>query len=280
MKENDLPSLFGTIGLPLKRNVARARIEIRPAISGTRFLPLAVPNNLIKKVQVRYYNECTGTPTLIPGSTFDLKPLPAADQAAFVSAGGGVLWGLESTTTAGVGDSSRFFPLTLPTYGGCGQPYLPVGVEVRLASTDTVDLNQSCAALITAKFADCFHRLSQIRVWNDGVAPRIRDVTLTGGCGIGDAYFGPLPTAATNCRFGANVDVFWGTMDVDEPRRLVELHGPGERRGCVPTWCEPAERRLDRPQQRAHRQRRCEQRDGGDRLDGHDDRPRLGAGAR
>ena len=229
VKENDLPSLLGSIGLPLLRNTARARIEIRPAISGTRFLPLAVPNNLITKVQVRYYNECTGTPTLIPNATFDLKPLPAADQAAFVSAGGGTLWGLESTTTPGVGDSSRFFPLTLPTYGGCGQDYLPVGVEVRLASTDTVDLNQSCAALIAARFADCFRRLSQIRVWNDGVAPRIRDVTLTGGCGIGDAYFGPLPTAATDCRFGANVDVFWGTMDdaelADSSNFTVRVNG-------------------------------------------------------
>ena len=41
-------------------------------------------------------------------------------------------------------------------------------------------------------------------------------MTLTGGCGLGDAYFGPLPTAATDCRFGANVDVFWGTMDDNE----------------------------------------------------------------
>ncbi len=213
VKENDLPSLVGAIGLPLRRNVARARIEIRPALSGTRFLPLAVPNNVITKVQVRYYNECTSPPTLIPNSTFDLKPLPAADQAGFASTGGGTLWGLPSTTDPTVGDSSRSFSLTLPTYGGCSQPYLPVGVEVRLASTDSVDLNQSCAALVTARFADCFHRLSQIRVWNDGVAPRIRDVRLTGGCGVGDAYFGPLPVAATDCRFGANVDVFWGTRD-------------------------------------------------------------------
>ncbi len=216
VKENDLPSLFGSVGIPLRRNVARARIEIRPALSGNRFLPLAVPNNVISKVQVRYYNECTSPPTLIPNSTFDLKPLPAADQAAFVSAGGGILWGLESLTTPGVGDSGRSLPITLPTYGGCQQPYLPVGMEVRLTSTDSVDINQSCQALITAKFADCFHRLSQIRVWNDGVAPRTRNVTLTGGCGLGDAYFGPLPTAATDCRFGANVDVFWGTMDDNE----------------------------------------------------------------
>ena len=59
VKERDLPSLFGSVGLPLSRNGARARVEIRPAISGHRFLPLAVPNNVITKVQVRYYNECT-----------------------------------------------------------------------------------------------------------------------------------------------------------------------------------------------------------------------------
>ena len=62
VKERDLPSLFGGIGLPLSRNGARARVDIRPANSGTRFLPLAVPNNIITKVQVRYYNECQEHP--------------------------------------------------------------------------------------------------------------------------------------------------------------------------------------------------------------------------
>jgi hypothetical protein len=226
VKENDLPSIFGSIGVPLSRNTARARVEIRPALSGNKFLPLAVPNNVITKVQVRYYNECTNPPTQIPNSTFDLKPLPAGDQAAFISAGGGTLWGLPSLTTPAEGDSSRSLPITLPTYGGCGQPYLPVGMEVRLTSSDSVDINQSCQALITAKFADCFHRLSQIRVWNDGTGVRVRDVRLTGGCagGLGDAYFGPLPVAATDCRFGANVDVFWGTMDDNELAVSTNFH--------------------------------------------------------
>ena len=58
MQEKNFPSLFGGIGLPLSKNGARARVDIRPAISGTRFLPLAVPDNVITKVQVRYYNEC------------------------------------------------------------------------------------------------------------------------------------------------------------------------------------------------------------------------------
>ena len=73
VKERDLPSLFGSMGLPLSRNGARARIEIRPALSGHQFLPLAVPNNVITKVQVRYYDECTSPPTLL--ATRDLAEL-------------------------------------------------------------------------------------------------------------------------------------------------------------------------------------------------------------
>src|SRR5687768_1719903 len=49
VKERNLPSIFGNVGLPLSRNGARARIEIRPALSGHRFLPLAVPDNQILK---------------------------------------------------------------------------------------------------------------------------------------------------------------------------------------------------------------------------------------
>ena len=72
VKERDLPSIAGGLGLPLPRNMARARVEVRPALSGTRFLPLAVPNNIITKVQVRYYNECTGTEI----ARRDLAPAP------------------------------------------------------------------------------------------------------------------------------------------------------------------------------------------------------------
>jgi Putative Flp pilus-assembly TadE/G-like len=218
VKERDLPSLVGAVGLPLARNGARARVEVRPAISGTRFLPLAVPNNIITQVQVRYYNHCTSPATLL--ATRDLAPLPATHQGGFAAAGGGTLWGLPSAADPNVGDPNQAFSLTLPTYGGCSQPYLPVGVEVRLASRNEIDLNSNtCAQLLAMQYADCFTRLSQIRVWNDGNAAsqvRIRDVNLTGGCGTTDAYFGALPVAATNCRFGANVDVFWGTRAQDE----------------------------------------------------------------
>ena len=220
VKERDLASLAGGFGLPLSRNRARARVEVRPSISGTRFLPLAVPNNVITKVQVRYYNECTGSQI---GQPHDLAPLPTADQGGFASAGGGTLWGLPSVADPTVGDKNRSFDLTMPSYDPACGDYVPVGVEVRLASQDDIDLNQSCNTLIALKFADCFHRLSQIRVWKDGNAdnqPRIPRVTLTGGCGgAADAYFSPLPTGSTNCSLNATVEVNWGTRD-DPPNNV------------------------------------------------------------
>ena len=90
VKERDLPSrCSGSSARCCRATTARARVEIRPATSGHRFLPLAVPNNVITNVQVRYYNECDGT--LL--ATTPLYPL--GNQGAFASSGGGMLWGLE-----------------------------------------------------------------------------------------------------------------------------------------------------------------------------------------
>ena len=210
VKERNVSSLLGAVGLPLARTGARARVEIRPALSGHRFLPLAVPNNEITKVQVRYYNECTSTPTLL--ATRDLEEVPSANQGAVV--GVGTLWGLPGASAT---NPAPGFDITLPSYGGCSQPYLPVGVEVRIASRDEINFDtNTCAQLLAMQYADCFHRLSQIRIWNDGDPnnqARIGDVYLTGGCGNNgnpDAYFDTLPVTATDCRFGANVYVNWG----------------------------------------------------------------------
>jgi hypothetical protein len=212
VQERNLPSLFGKIGLPLSKNGARARIEIRPALSGTRFLPLAVPDNEITKVQIRYYNECTGQE--IAGSKHDLAPLPSDDQSAFAATGGGMLWGLPKNGDPTVGDKGQGFDLQMPSYDpSCGD-YVPVGMEVRLASRD-IDLNQSCSTLASSRYGDCFRRLSQIRVWNDGNAdsqPRIPQISVTGGCGApGDAYFGAIPVASNDCTYGVKVLVNWGT---------------------------------------------------------------------
>ncbi len=210
VKERNLPSIFGGIGLPLSRVGARARVEIRPAISGHRFLPLAVPNNVIERVQVRYYNECTGAE--ITSARTDMGPLPAADQSGFVSQGGGTLWA--KADLSGAGDKNLGVNLTLPAYDpSCGD-YVPVGEEVRLSSRAEVDLNQTCQQLVTARYADCFHRLSQIRVWNDGnpnSQPRLTNVHVTDGCGApADGYFGRLPFGANNCRFTVTAEVLWG----------------------------------------------------------------------
>ena len=217
VKERDLPSLVGAIGLPLSRNMARARVDIRPQTSGNRVLPLAIPNNIITKVQVRYYDECRDSGHASPLATKDLALLPAADQAAFTAGGGGGLWGLPDPSKPGLGDRNLAFPLPIPSYGGCGQAYLPIGVEVRIASRDEVDLNASCATLAASKFADCFSRLSQIRVYNDGNADsqaRLTNVRLSGGCaGPVDPYFGRRPNGATDCRYGVSAEVDWGTRD-------------------------------------------------------------------
>jgi Putative Flp pilus-assembly TadE/G-like len=206
VKERDLPSLFGSIGLPLSRNTAEARVEIRPALSGNRFLPLAVPDNVIRKVQIRYYDECHNT--LL--ATKDLAPSGASPD-------GGALWTLPTAGNTGVGDPNLSFGLTIPSFDSACGDYLAVGTEVRIASRDEIDLNQSCNALAALQYADCFHRLSQIRVPNDGNAtaePRITNVYLTGGCGgIADAYFSSLPVGANNCGYDVKVDVNWGTRN-------------------------------------------------------------------
>src|SRR4029453_14829442 len=102
VKERDLPSLGGAIGLPLARNGARARIEVRPAISGHRFLPLAVPDNVITKVQVRYYDGCSGAHL----AKAALAPLDNLEIAGYKNSGGGELWAVRSAGDPEVGDKS------------------------------------------------------------------------------------------------------------------------------------------------------------------------------
>jgi hypothetical protein len=109
------------------------------------------------------------------------------------------------------------FALVLPPYDPACGDYLAVGTEVRIASTDDVDIDSpTCDDLRNnSRYADCFHRLSQIRIWNDGNAdsqPRVPEVSLTGGCGSpGDAYISALPPASNSCKYDVTVKVNWGT---------------------------------------------------------------------
>lgn len=225
VNERDLRSLFATFGLPLANNRARARVDIRPIISASGLLPLGIPNNDIRKVQVRYYDECldpghTGTPL----AKVDMAPLPAADQTLYAAAGGGTLWGPQSDADPEEGDKTSVGLMVRPydpvDCGPTGLQYRPIGVQVRLTSVDSIDINGSCATLAASRFADCFSRMSQLRVHETGspeAQPRVTNVGLTGGCSatLGDAYFGPMPVDATDCRFGAEVEVNWGSRDDD-----------------------------------------------------------------
>ena len=113
------------------------------------------------------------------------------------------------------------------------QGYLPVGIEVRIASRDEVDFNQSCAQLLASKFADCFRDISLIRVWDDGnpnAHPLIKDVTLTGGCATrADAYFGPYTglqlVGARTCNYGAGVNVDFGNRYPGSTNFKVQVNG-------------------------------------------------------
>ena len=182
---------------------------MRPAISGTRFLPLAVPNNVITKVQVRYYDECA-IPLIPehPSRSEILRHSRPRTRVASQRWVAGRCGACRAASVPTVGDPDRSFEPELPSYGGCGQAYLPIGTEVRIASRNEIDLDAlSCTQLLAMRYADCFSRLSQIRLWNDGDPDnqvRIGDVRLTGGCGNTDGYFGTLPVAATDCRFGAS----------------------------------------------------------------------------
>ena len=217
VKERDLPSLFGSVGLPLAKNGARARVDVRPAVSGHRFLPIAVPDNIVSKVQVRYFDQCTGAEIL----KTNLAKLPDGEYNAYQSAGGGTLWAVPSAGDPSVGDRSRTVSLPMTAYDPtqCGSlQYRPIAEQVRVASSPNVDLDgTSCSTLKNLEFADCFTRLSQIRIWKDGnpdVEPLIKDVRVSGGCaGPGDSYFGVLPLGATNCPYDVSVDIDWGDRD-------------------------------------------------------------------
>ena len=219
MKENDLPSLFGAYrGAALEERRARAR-RIRPALSGNQFLPLAVPNNVITKVQVRYYDECG--PDHTARRPRRPRAAPGRRSGRFAAAGGGTLWGLPSVGPP-VGDRRPVsFALTVPSYGGCGQPYLPVGVEVRLASPDEVDLT-SRAPHSSREIRRLLHRLSQFRVWNDGNAdtqPRIANVTLTVDAAVTPTRTSARSRSARPTAASAPSRVNWGTVDDPEQRR-------------------------------------------------------------
>ena len=212
VKERNLGSFFGSLGIPLSRNIARARVEIRPAVSDNGFIPLAVPEQKIVKAQVRYYNHCTSPATLLAKS--DLTPL----KTAYQTVSGTTLWGPSvsgSQNIPGATVDPTALALTMPASAGCGQAYVPIGVEIRVAGRDVDIDTPSCATLSSSRFTGCWSRLSEIRAWKQRdpavtpYNPVFGDVVLgTAGCSP-DSYFSRTPSCASS----VSVNVDWGDLD-------------------------------------------------------------------
>ena len=208
-------------------------------------------------------------PTLL--ATRDLAPLPATTRVGSPRRWRHAL-GPPERRQPSVGDPNQAFNLTLPSYGGCGQAYLPVGVEVRIASRNEIDLDaNTCAQLLAMQYADCFSRLSQIRVWNDGNADnqvRIGDVHLTGGCGNADGVLRHAPRRRDELPLRRERLRQLGRRDdaTDEHRRPGQLHRHGQRRRRDPPGADDqaggysvwtgAEQRAHRERRRQHGHRR------------------------
>jgi hypothetical protein len=245
--EQEVDSLFGSLGLPLGNTSETARIELLQAASETDFVPLAVEDQRIVKAQARFFNGCTGNSL---GAPVDLTPLSTQTVP------GMTLWGsLVQITLPNAGPAS--FASQCPAFFD----YEPVTVEVRLASRDEVNLNMTCAALVAAPFADCFQNVTQMRTFacqtnvlpvcagvdDDGAGetgdrPLVFDVTLGGESCSPDPYYARLTPGASQCSFGASVLMDWSDRpgeasgfqaDLVVDGRSYPLSGPGNELG---TW--------------------------------------------
>ena len=239
VKERDLASFFGSLGIPLSRNIARARVEIHPAISDSGFIPLAVPEQQIMKAQVRYYNHCASPPALLAKtylsrlkdkSPIDPVALPGYQTVAETSLWGPSQPGSENDPTATVDPTS--IPLEVPPKAGCGQDYIPIGVEVRVAGRTGIDIDvdsaTACATLAAGRFTGCWSRLSEIRAWKSRDPlpalqnPLFKNVTLSAGTCAADPYLARTPS----CTSFVSVDVDWGDLDGGSPTLPDPLNVP------------------------------------------------------
>jgi Flp pilus assembly protein TadG len=231
VKENNIGTIFGGFGLNLLRTTARARVELKEAASGDQFIPIAVPEQTIVKAQVRFINECDGSQV---GNSVAFKPL----KTTYQTQGGMQLWGpdlLGNQTSVDPGQialttpQDTAIPIPAPATGspacnaGNTLDYIPIAVEVRVAGRKDIDLDPAtaarCTQLQSATSADCFRRISEIRVYRPdnglfGDRPQIRDVTFSPSgsspCVL-DPYYTRLAVGATNCTFDASVFMDWGS---------------------------------------------------------------------
>jgi Flp pilus assembly protein TadG len=242
VKEVNQRSLFGAFGLTLFRNRAQARVELKTATAGDKFIPIAVPEQLVRQAQLRYIDYCDpANPQLV--KKVDLAPLGNDYQPTDTT-----LWGPVTASQPGAPAG------VLIDWPSCQGRDTNVGVEVRIAGVDpsVVDVDAlGCQQLAASRFADCWSRLSNVRVYRDD--PRtetwIQDVALTGGstdplCSQ-DAYFAK-PRNAASCDFGIRATIDFdkdilggGTVAGDFTVRVggVTLNPPGSgQNGMNGTW--------------------------------------------
>ena len=133
-----------------------------------------------------------------------------------------------------VGDGTVGFGMHIPEYdpGDCGgEAYLPVGIEVRIASRDEVDFNQSCAPLLRVEVRRLLPRLlvdsrlgrrkperTSAHQGRDADG-RLRDAGRTPTSG---SYTGLQLVGARTCNYGAGVNATSATAI-----RAGELQGAG-----------------------------------------------------
>src|SRR5581483_6299782 len=191
VRETDIPTFFGTFGVPVPAINARARVELHPALSDNGFIPIGVPDPQFDKVQARIINQCDGTVL----KKLDLAPLTDANQPLLDN--GTTLWGpTSSPTSPPTPVDPTQITFDLPTGATCrgggadGNGYIPVGIEVRVAAKVKVSASQptpdidgpTCAQLQAMKYADCWTDLTEVRVWKPGNAdtgpPSFADVHL------------------------------------------------------------------------------------------------------
>ena len=225
MKERDLP-------VALRRRRARrspATARGPASRSGRRPAATSSCRSRCRTTSSRRFRCATTTsarspPTLI--AKHDLAPLPATKQASYPRGGGALSGALpQARLTPDVGDPALSFGLALPNYGpSCGD-YLPVGVEVRLASRDEIDLDHPCAAAsggaVTPTASTASRRsASGTTAWPTrrfACRAIVRSAAAAGP--PGDAYFSTLPVAETNCNVDVAVEVNWGTPQQEHDQR-------------------------------------------------------------
>jgi hypothetical protein len=219
--EKNIKSLFASFGLPLAQTSATSELELLKASSETGFVPLAIEDQRIVKAQARFFNACTGDAL---GAPVDLTALPAASPTV----PGVTLWSSDVQLTLPNAAPASFASPCPPNFD-----YEPISFEVRLASRDDVDLNQDCAALIAAPFADCYRNVTQVRAYacqpniavcagrdDDGAAdpgdqPLVFDVALSGPTCAPDPYYARLTPGPPSCTLGATVEMDWSDRPVD-----------------------------------------------------------------